>query len=407
MVRNAHARAVRIAVHHRRACATEVAQASLIKDRDTYGKWETSHSTCGGYHTRVQTKARRTNMANMLVTKPQIVTGSKLNVVFRLDRAEATEVYNTYWRFAAERQAVFFRRLRGEAYPWTPDPVLLRHKFTNAYRASDRVSQYLIKHVIYEGDQSPEEVFFRIVLFKVFNRPETWELLNAALGHISYADYRYEKIDAILSQALADHIPIFSAAYMMPSGVRSFGEPRKHRNYLRLLEQMLADEVPKRLSDVKSLRQAFELLRSYPMIGDFLAYQYAIDINYSRLTDFSEMDYVVPGPGARSGIRKCFRTPGGLSESDIIRAVADKQEEEFSRLGLQFETLWGRRLQLVDCQNLFCETDKYARIVHPNAVGLGGRTCIKQVFRPRSSDVRLWYPPKWEINELVARSSIV
>ena len=73
-----------------------------------------------------------------------------------------TEVYDTYWRFAYERQEIFFRRNEGLPPPWTEDPIFMRYKFTNAYRASDRVSQYLIKHVIYRGDQSPEELFFRI-----------------------------------------------------------------------------------------------------------------------------------------------------------------------------------------------------------------------------------------------------
>jgi hypothetical protein len=31
------------------------------------------------------------------------------------------------------------------------------------------------------------------------------------------------------------------------------------------------------------------------------------DLNYSGLTDFSEMEFVMPDPGAKDGIRKCFR----------------------------------------------------------------------------------------------------
>jgi 5-hmdU DNA kinase, helical domain len=69
-----------------------------------------------------------------------------------------TVVFDTYWRFAVERQNVFFRRIRGDPAPWTTDQVLRVHKFTNAYRASDRVSQYLIRHVIYTGDHSPREI---------------------------------------------------------------------------------------------------------------------------------------------------------------------------------------------------------------------------------------------------------
>ena len=46
------------------------------------------------------------------------------------------------------------------------------------------------------------------------------------------------------------------------------------------------------------------------MVGDFLAYQFITDINYSTLTDFSEMEFTVPGPGARDGIHKCFESIG-------------------------------------------------------------------------------------------------
>ena len=39
------------------------------------------------------------------------------------------------------------------------------------------------------------------------------------------------------------------------------------------------------------MQQGFQILRSYPMLGDFLAYQFIIDINYGTLTDFSEMEF--------------------------------------------------------------------------------------------------------------------
>ena len=72
-----------------------------------------------------------------------------------------TEVFDTYWRFAAARQQVYEARLAGQAPPWTSDPILAAHRFTNCYRAADRVSQFLITQVCYRGDQSWEEVFFR------------------------------------------------------------------------------------------------------------------------------------------------------------------------------------------------------------------------------------------------------
>ena len=41
--------------------------------------------------------------------------------------------------------------MNNKSAPWTSDYILQTYKFTNTYRASDRVSQYLINNVIYTG----------------------------------------------------------------------------------------------------------------------------------------------------------------------------------------------------------------------------------------------------------------
>lgn len=319
----------------------------------------------------------------------------------RLPQFRPTPVFDSYWRLAAERQEIFFRRLKGAPPPWTNDPILLRHKFTNAYRASDRVSQYLIKHVIYTGDSDPNEVFFRTLLFKFFNRIETWERLHAKIGEIRWDSYRFEVYDRVLEEAISSGVKIYSAAYIMPSGGRGAGEGRKHRMHLRLLESMMRDHLPAQIRECRSMEDAFRLLLAYPTIGDFLAYQYVTDLNYSEVTSFSEEEFVIPGPGALDGIRKCFSNTGELTEADLIRLVADRQEEAFTHLGIEFRSLWGRRLQLIDCQNLFCEVDKYARVFHPEYAGRTGRTRIKQQFRATPEPLKLFYPPKWGINGLI------
>lgn len=313
-------------------------------------------------------------------------------------------VYNSYWKFAAERQNVFFRRLEGGAPPWTQDPVIRAHKFTNVYRAADRVSQYLIRNVIYRNDlpSDANEVVFRILLFKVFNKIETWELLQEELGPLTYAEYSFKRYDRVLDRAMTRGKTIYSAAYIMPSG-GSLGHERKHQNHLTLIERMIKESLPIRIAEAATMKEAFGLIRTYPTIGDFLAYQYVTDINYSEVTNFTEMEFVVPGPGAIDGLRKCFTDTGGTSDADMIRIMADRQEAEFERLGLTFRTLWGRRLQLIDCQNLFCETDKYARVVHPEASGKTGRTRIKQKFKANAAPMEYWFPPKWGINGAIPR----
>lgn len=306
---------------------------------------------------------------------------------------KVTPVYDTYWRFAVKRQELFMNRVYGAPPPWTDDVVLGSHRFTNVYRAADRVSQYLIRHVLYEGAQDCEEVFFRALLFKFFNRIETWEELSAKVGPPRWDTFDFDRYARVLDGILARGTPIYSAAYIMPSP--DFGNARKHRNHLRLLEHMMRTGAPSRMGKAKSLKEVFEMLREFTSIGRFLAYQFTIDLNYSGLMDFSEMEFVEPGPGACDGIRKCFADLGGYSEADIVRLVSERASIEFNRLGLEFQTLWGRPLQLIDCQSLFCEVDKYARELHPEIRGISGRTRIKQKYTPICSPIPQWYPPKW------------
>lgn len=385
--------------------ATEQAEHCHVERVSTDGTQDDTFTVIASTLRRITgvTHGRTGSSQQQLPLQVQPRPTSPAPIVFsKLAPAVPSEVYDTYWRFAAKRQDVFFRRLQNVPPPWTDDPILLRYKFTNAYRASDRVSQYLIRSIIYSGPQDIDNLFFRTILFKLFNKIETWELLQQAFGTLTCANFDVDAFDAVLAKAMSRKQTIYSGAYIMPSGGKN-GETKKHRSHLRLLKTMLVDAVPARLTHTKKMRDAFELLLSYPMIGEFLAYQYVTDLNYSDLTQFSEMEFVVPGPGARDGIRKCFRDLGGLNESDMIRMVADRQQVEFERLGIEFRSLWGRSLQLIDCQNLFCEVDKYARHAHPEIVGITGRTRIKQMFRVTPARIEYWYPPKWALNEKIAK----
>lgn len=309
-----------------------------------------------------------------------------------------TPVFDTYWRFAAERQAVYLRRLQGLAGPWTEDPVIRAHRFTNVYRASDRVSQFLITDVQHapHRSQAPAEVFFRTILFKIFNRIDTWLLLERKLGPISWQSTPLAAIGGVLDAAFGGGRRIYSAAYIMPSP--QLGSRRKHTNHLSLIARMMEDSAPGRTASSRSLEEVFNLLLSYPGLGRFLAFQYAIDLNYSSMLDFHEQEFVVAGPGAIDGIAKCFDDVGGRTPEAVIHWVAENQQAEFNRRGIGFAGLFGRPLMPIDCQNLFCEISKYARVAHPEARGVSGRTRIKQGYRAERGPLPPpRFPARWGV----------
>ncbi len=322
-------------------------------------------------------------------------------------KLEPTAVFDAYWYFACERQRIFFGRITGGNDPErTKDKVLQTYRFTNAYRASDRVSQFLIRCVIHSprAQSDFESIFLRVLLFKLFNKIETWTAIERNFGEVGVNNFDVDAIDAFLTRRFESGSRLYSAAYIMPSAGQVFGQRYKHSNHLRLLAHSLEGGLPDALRKAGSMSGAFDLLKSLPSLGPFLAYQFATDLNYSDILDFSEMEFVRAGPGALDGISKCFVDIKGVSAEDIIKHFAENQDHYFGQLGLAFPDLWGRKLQLIDCQNLFCEISKYSRVAFPEVAGRAGRTRIKQKFSPAGRPAMPWYPPKWGINERIAAS---
>ena len=309
-----------------------------------------------------------------------------------------SRLYPIIWHFAAERQLIYLRRLAGQAMPWTDDPVLSEFRFTNSFRAADRVSQQLIRLAYADAAASCETVFLRTLLFKIFNRIDTWTAIVEKLGPPTAPHFNYEACDDLLA-CRRTRVPIYSAAYIMPSGGQS-GVP-KHRMHLRLLKEMIEGGLPAKLKQTKSLRDAYHSLLDQRTLGPFLAFQYTIDLNYTTLMFHTESEFVVAGPGALDGVSKCFDSLGEYTPDEAIVWLTDKQEEEFDRYELKFDGLWGRPLQPIDVQNLLCEVSKYTRVTHPDVAGRSGRTRIKQRYRQTGTLPRPFFPPKWGLNQLI------
>ena len=126
-----------------------------------------------------------------------------------------------------------------------------------------------------------------------------------------------------------------------------------------------------------------------------MAYQLVTDINYSAVVNWKEDEFTVAGPGSLRGINKCFIDKGKMSNEDIIRYMYEHQDEEFERLNLDFKKIGNRPLQLIDCQNIFCELDKYCREALPNLKS--NRIKIKKKYVAKNNKINYIYPPKWKI----------
>src|SRR4051794_5392025 len=161
------------------------------------------------------------------------------------------DVYRTYWAFAAERHRLFGARFDDSGY-FTDDVILRQYRFCNVFRAADRVSQHLIRAAAFGApDLEEEDLFFRVVLHRLFCRISTWELLEGKLGRLDASTYSEATYDRVLDEARAGGSRLYTGAYVL-SASRSFGHERKYRNHLALLSAMLKDGVPGRIAQAKS-----------------------------------------------------------------------------------------------------------------------------------------------------------
>ena len=311
------------------------------------------------------------------------------------------EVHRAYWHLAAERQRIFERRIAGQAAPWTDDPILARYKFTNPWRASDRVSQFLIRDVIYDARHgTAEDLLTRIVMFRLFSKPSTWRAIESELGPVRRATIEDPRLPRLLER-LQRAGPIYTSAFILCAN-KAYGHDRKYRNHLALLADMMrGGRLPRAVARARSLRAVYEALCAFPLIGPFMGYQLAIDINYSELTEFCEDEFTIPGPGAQRGIEKVFPGTPRREMAAVIHRMVDEQTDACQRYGIEAPRLLGkRRLHAIDCQNLFCELDKYARVRFPEL--LSNRTRIKATFTPSAEPLELFYPPKWGLTDPAA-----
>jgi hypothetical protein len=314
------------------------------------------------------------------------------------------DVHRAYWYLAAERQRIFEERVNGRVGPWTDDAILANYRFTNPWRASDRVSQFLIRDVIYsERDLPPEDQVVRIVLFRLFSRPATWRALELELGPIRRATLGTRHLPALLER-LRQEGPIYTSAFILCAN-NAYGHQRKHLNHLALVSDMVRrGRLPRALARARSLRSVYEALADFPLIGPFMAYQLAIDLNYSTLIDFSEDEFTAPGPGAERGILKVYPGATRREMAQIVHRTVEEQETQCAALGHPLLRLAGRRpLHAIDCQNLFCELDKYARERFPAI--RSSRVRIKARFAQSAEPLpRPFYPPKWGLSAPLSKA---
>lgn len=190
-------------------------------------------------------------------------------------RLPVSPMLDTMFYWIHERHQLFLRRLQGLPPPWTRDVILQRYRFTNVSRTYDRATQFLIRNVINVGDQNHNELFFRTLLFRLFNRISTYEYLEEECGPITIANFHVKRWSKCLRLLQESGASLYTSAYQInwPNfGAETENKPSCEKHFI-LIEHMLRDGMPAKIRGFRTLREAFDCIREYSSFGGFTSYQ--------------------------------------------------------------------------------------------------------------------------------------
>ncbi|KAL1720397.1 hypothetical protein EV715DRAFT_250441 [Schizophyllum commune] len=301
-------------------------------------------------------------------TRKEVILNTPLPSYFQVDdlKLKPKREFNLLWYWLAERQDIYDRRRQGlPRDQWTDDPLLQHGWFCNAYRILDRECQFLVREVIEKGSQEPAEICFRVLLYDIFTRSSTYQLLAEHFAPLSYKTFD----PVTFADYLRGHEGLYTRAFQKTSA------PDKSRPHLpRLdahleeLEKWIKDDVLHRIANREKVTDVFDYFFGQPGWAEFKAYQLTLNLSYTPLVNFHANDLVVPGPGARAGLKRMFGASMDAAVRDDPRAymrallwMTRTQDEHFQRLGLRFARLEGRPLEAADIEHAVCELEKYAR----------------------------------------------
>lgn len=283
--------------------------------------------------------------------------------------------------------------------PWTNDPVLQEYRFTNVRREHDRETLWLIKHIVNNPKLTLLNKYMNIILFRLFNKHETMELLSAPLkffdekGNFVYKAEKYRYRMSMARERYPD-VSFFTGAFITGGLKRALkwylpkqvpdDKIQMEMRVLYFMEYLGNHGIVKKISTCKTQAEVYELLQSQMGIGPFLGYQIFVDFTYISRFPFSENEFVVAGPGCISGLKCLFTDTDGMSYEECLFWLRDNFKKVYPSWDadkvLSDLPEEDRVMNVMSLENCFCEFSKYVR-------ALEGRGRPRKKYKPHKEEL--------------------
>lgn len=284
-----------------------------------------------------------------------------------------------------ERQEIWYKRnFLKQPRPWTKDKIF-EGKFTNVYRELDRHSQWQIQNIFLDKRNDKLNLVWKIMLFRIFNKPELFEYIKTVSGDFmpDYKDYGVNGFGRLVENYRNLGENPFTNAYL----INSQACPGASRDwcYINKVVPTIHKTIPKLLvlfKQAKTPEQIIEKLLELPSVANFIAHEFYQDFTYiSIYTDFDifkfdQNDFTNVGPGAKEGIRMIF--PNLETNKQQIKAIyilRDLAEQKLSEIGDFKFVYWCKKtnqykvndkcnITLHQIEMWLCEFQKYWKMKH-------------------------------------------
>lgn len=296
------------------------------------------------------------------------------------------ENLDLFFKAMFERQMVWKKRFIDlSPAPWTEDRILSESKFTNVYRELDRNSQWQLKNIILDDSLSLKNYIWKIMFFRYFNNPNTFEFAKQTRGWRNgipdFDSYDEDEFCSLLQDIRDCNANPFTNAYL----INSMAAPGKSRDYCygRVVIPALHANMGKILKLVltaKTPEEIIAFLKTLPAVADFIAHEFYQDFTYiprytnRKFMSFTQDDYTNVGPGASVGIRLIFPNLKGKEQKIGIYKLRDLAEEQLCKYGNMPYLEWSKKegkyycssecnITLHQIEMWLCEFQKYWKML--------------------------------------------
>tara|TARA_R100001509_G_scaffold160814_2_gene129095 strand:+ start:706 stop:1608 length:903 start_codon:yes stop_codon:yes gene_type:complete len=267
------------------------------------------------------------------------------------------EELNRYCYWQIERENI---RLQKEVSqlppPWTNDSILQEYKFCQVFREDDRTTRWFREHIREPMKNSPD-VLMGTVIFRWFNWIPTGRTLIK--HNLLTAWDRKKAIEEITKQP-----KWVTGAYIIktPNGMDKVTGVAECISHMWQDREYLAKEVVK----TKSLEDTWSLLRDYPYMGPFMAYEVVTDLRHTYLLEEAKdvLTWANAGPGAMRGLNRLTGRDLGYCRSshDWVGEMQELYKIVQAKLPPHILQRNDMKYEMREIEGGLCEFDKYSRI---------------------------------------------